>query len=88
MKTIFKYPLKVTDVQTVEMHRNAQILTVQVQGETPCIWALVDTEEQMWRYEFKTYDTGGFMGASHGSYVGTYQLAEGRLVYHIFKTNE
>ena len=42
MKTIWKYPLRIRDWVRLEMPRGAEILCVQVQGLTPCLWALVD----------------------------------------------
>lgn len=44
MNTIWKYPLYVQDVQTVEMPDEADILTVQVQGDVPCLWAMVNPD--------------------------------------------
>lgn len=41
-KKIFKYQLETTDIQQVEMQQGAEILCIQTQNETPCIWALVE----------------------------------------------
>lgn len=82
---IFKYPLQVKDIQMVEMPRGAAVLTVQAQGETPCIWAKVDPAAPPIKRCFVTYGTGH--DADDGAavhYVGTYQLRGGALVFHVF----
>lgn len=43
-KTIYKYPLDVTDVQEIKLPVGAEILTVQAQNGTLCLWALVDPQ--------------------------------------------
>ncbi len=40
-KKIFKYPMKTIDFQVIQIPQNAEILTIQAQHETPCIWAIV-----------------------------------------------
>ena len=37
MKTIYKYQLDVTDVQTLHIPKNSKILNIQTQKNTPCI---------------------------------------------------
>ena len=40
MHVIWKYPITNT-VQDIEMPRDAKILSVQYQGDTLCLWAMV-----------------------------------------------
>lgn len=85
MKTLYKYPLEVTDEQTIELPKGAEILCVQVQKEAPCIWAKVDpTPSIIEQVAIKTYGTGELFPDGE-EYIGTYQLYEGDLVYHVFK---
>lgn len=42
--TIWKFPLKITDYQLVVMPECAQILSVQMQYGTLCLWALVNQD--------------------------------------------
>lgn len=42
MKRIFKYQLEITDRQTILLPHDAEILSVQVQNQKPCLWAKVD----------------------------------------------
>lgn len=88
MQTIYKYPLKVADRQTISLLKNSQILTIQNQKGIPCLWALVDPDE----LEFEerviyTYGTGHKIEISEDeiNYIGTYQLAGGDLVFHVFE---
>ena len=45
MRTIFKYRLKLVGSQTIEVPRDAEFLSVQLQNEKICVWALIDTEK-------------------------------------------
>jgi hypothetical protein len=85
VEKIFKYPLKVEDIQMVEMPEGAAVLTIQTQGEIPCLWAKVDPSAPIIKRCFITYGTGHPVNdgpADH--YVGTYQLRGGKLVFHVF----
>lgn len=73
MRAIYKYELKITDVQEIWMLRGAEPLHVGMQGETLCLWARVnprhgpdDTEARRFRVA----------GTGHGlddglAYIGT-----------------
>ena len=84
MEKIFKYPLKVDDIQMVEMPKGAVVLTVQTQREIPCLWAKVDPSAPAIKRCFITYGTGHPADDGQAQhYVGTYQLSIG-LVFHVF----
>lgn len=87
MKTIWKYELNICDRQTIEVPASARMLTLQTQGDSPRIWALVDTEEkESVRREFHTFLTGGILPESDNlEYIGTYQILGGSLIYHVFE---
>jgi hypothetical protein len=86
MKKIFKYVLKTTDVQSVEMPKGAEILSIQTQNDDPCIWALVDPEQEMEYRIFRIFGTGhDVMGDDTLNYIGTYQQYGGSLVFHCFE---
>ncbi len=85
--TIWKYPLLLADLQTVQMPAGAKPLCVQVQDSGPCLWALVNEhEETQVDFEVRTVGTGHPLttGEALAKYVGTYQLDGGRLVFHVF----
>lgn len=85
-KRIYKYPLPVVDDPDIAMPEGARMLTVQTHGGQPFIWALVDTDADMEPRGFRVLWTGHpFPDAERWPiYVGTFQLAGGGLVFHVF----
>jgi hypothetical protein len=86
MKTIWKFPLEVTDSQEVGVPAGAQILDVQVQGGQPCLWAIVHPGVQTVRRTVRIYGTGHQApdDLNRADYIGTFQLMGGGLVFHAF----
>jgi hypothetical protein len=88
MKTIYKYELKMKDFQHLLLPAEAEILTVQAQGNTPCIWAKVNTESPLEERCFEMFGTGinipSGMGVSR-KYINSFQLFGGSLVFHLFE---
>lgn len=89
MKTIHKYVLQISASQPVVMPRGAKILTVQSQGHTPCIWALVDPDEVAEMRIIEIYGTGDPIHALPNGkgrqYIGTFQIKNGESVFHAFE---
>ena len=87
MKTIHKYTLAVVDFQTLRLPRGAELLTAQAQGDHPQLWARVDLDEaELEAVELRTVGTGRpFPDSDDWGYVGTYQLQDGALVFHLFR---
>ena len=83
--TIWKYPLEVTDIQHVIVPRGARLLSVQIQGKTPCLWALVDPEATKHSRAIITLGTGNPAPNVLGAFLGTYQMHGGALVFHVFE---
>ena len=87
MDSIYKYELEVDDEQLLTLPANAAILTVQVVGNVPYLYAVVDldTEETEERH-ILTFGTGHQIEDDlKAHYVGSYQLLDGKLVYHVFE---
>lgn len=85
-EAIWKFPLLVTDKQLVEIPLEAKLLYVDVQYETPSLWALVNTGAKKRAREIYTVGTGhdcGFI-PDNAKYVGTYMLVGGSFVGHVF----
>ena len=83
MKTIFKYPLSVTDTQVLKMPKNADVFSAQFQGNQLCVWGLVDTEAELEDREFRIFGTGHpFEVSGKFRFVDTAQ--QGPLVWHVF----
>jgi len=85
---VYKYPLEVVNAQIIMLPVGAEVLCVQVQHERPCIWACVEGSPAtpLEARTFFTHGTGHPMNAAAGGYVGTYQLEEGALVFHVFES--
>ena len=85
MKTIWKFPLKMTDRQTVEIPLPAEPLTVQLQGsphETACLWAEVDPEGEKVCIDIAMIGTGHPLPDGM-RYISTIQY--GALVFHFYE---
>lgn len=85
MKTIFKYPLVVTDEQKILMPVGAEILCVQMQRDIPCLWAEVNVEETRREYREIFIHGTGHKYNQHKRYIGTFQKFDGALVFHVFE---
>ena len=87
-QTIWKYKLEVTDGQNIIMPKGAEILTVQMQDENPCLWALVDPTADTEIRFIEIFGTGNpilsDMGVSR-EYISTFQMLGGKLVFHAFE---
>ena len=83
---IFKYPLAITDSQTLMLPRFAEVLTAQVQGGALCMWAVVDASESVHHERVvRIIGTGNPISPpldnDADEYVATVQ---GALVWHVF----
>lgn len=93
---IWKYALEVEDRQKILMPKNARILCVQTQAitmlgtktESPCLWAMVDPEEDRRELrEILIAGTGHTRDdlSEFTTYLGTFQLLGGSFVGHVFE---
>jgi hypothetical protein len=91
MQTIWKYELKVTDEQTVDMPSGAMILSVAAVelgwdsgaiGAVLTVWARVDSEQPMEARTFFVVGTGNQMPKKGTVYLGTVQMPP--FVWHVF----
>lgn len=87
MKKIFKYSIAVTDQQEVSLDHNAKILTVQMQNETLCLWAIVDElSEKKRKRIIRIVGTGHPFEDEHlCKYITTFQMENGKLIFHVFE---
>lgn len=86
MKTIYKYPFKISAVVEIDLPFGSRVLTIQPQGNEVFLWALVDSEEkQMLKSRFCVYGTGqpAFELISYLRYFTTIQV--NGFVWHIFQ---
>ena len=84
--TIWKYELELTAVQMIAMPRNAWLLTVQIQRGKPCLWVLIDeNDDRKEQRLIRTLGTGHLIpDDAPGDYISTYQIVGGDLVFHVF----
>ena len=85
-KSIWKFPLVVTDEQIVPLPIGAEVLSVQVQNGVPCLWAKVDTDAVKEGRVVQIFGTG-HDASDAGDYISTFQLHDGELVFHAFMKN-
>lgn len=85
MATIYKWTLTPGSTE-LAMPAGAQVLTVQMQGGQPQLWAKVDPKQpKEWR-TFAVYGTGHPMPDDPRLvYVATFQMDDGALVWHVFE---
>jgi len=83
--TIWKFDVPVQDELTVPMPDGAKVLTVQMQGGQPCVWALVDPDRPVRGRQFAWRGTGHETDSlAPLMYVGTVQMMNGSLIFHLF----
>lgn len=88
MQRIFKYPVLSTDIQTLNLPLGARILSVQAQKDNVFLWALVDdAETRLSSHTIHVVGTGNPppFGIHKMTHLGTVQLYEGALVFHVFQ---
>lgn len=86
MRTIFKYPLEIPWT-TLMLPVGAVVLTVQLQGDVPTLWAVVDDDKPKAPRRFATLGTGHafpWKSATQYTYLGTVQTRY-RIVLHVFE---
>ena len=93
-KTIWKFSTlpnnRFEEKFTLNMPKGAEILTVQTdqKDNIPCIWALVNPENETEERYFELFGTGHDVHFGMGvdrKYIGTYQYQKGEFVGHIFE---
>lgn len=88
MKTIWKYEISLPRMSgNINMPRGAQVLTIQMQGKIPCIWALVDSENGLEERWFEIYGTGHEIlhPRDRLKYINTFQVRGGEFIFHLFE---
>ena len=80
MRTIWKFPIPLDATIEIKMPIGATLLTVQMQGSRPMLWAIVDPASDMVTRILRIAGTG--TGEPEGRYVGTWQ--HHGYVWHLF----
>lgn len=85
-KTIWKYSLQLTDLQSLSLPQGAEILTVQAQGGGLYLWAIVDPARETEERVIGIIGTGNPVitgGDIDRRYIATVQ--RGSFVWHVFE---
>lgn len=88
MTTIWKFLLRLEDSQRIEMPSGAEILTVQLQDQQPCLWAVVDVFDGSLT-EMRTIEIHGTGNPIENGtiiprrYIATFQQPP--FVWHVFE---
>jgi DNA-directed RNA polymerase subunit RPC12/RpoP len=88
VRKIYKYPLPLNDEIAISMPEGSEILTVQIQGMLPYIWAIVDTDAPKTTRYLCIRGTGHIFKGNEGKYIGTFQYNDGTLVFHVFEERQ
>jgi hypothetical protein len=89
-RQVWKFPVPMgglEDVFTIDVPHGAEPLTVQLQGGDPQLWALVDPSQPRETRTFRIAGTGHSITEriAGAGYIGTFQVLNGRLVFHVFE---
>lgn len=90
-QVIYKYEVSIADTSSIEMPKGAQLLSVQVQGDWPQPWALVDPSRPKVRRKLTLLGTGHPLpvpGEPVMHYIGTVQMNGGAFVFHLSDNGE
>ena len=90
IKTIWKFALESASYNDVTMPTDSEILCLQLQNNTPCLWALVDPDLERPRITRRFVITGTghdlAIKLSKRDYIGTFQIPG--LVFHVFEVQQ
>lgn len=79
---IWKFPLKVYDEFEIEAPDPIFPLSIQVQGEAICLWAIVNPDAPKVKKKIFCFGTGHTLSIKNKTHIGTVQ--QGRMVWHFF----
>jgi hypothetical protein len=83
MKTVWKFPIKIEDVQSIEMPHGAMILHAGLDPTgQPCVWAGVRSEIKTSKQTVYVTGTGHPIPEGPTAYVGSFN--QGTFVWHVW----
>ena len=83
--TVYKYPIPIEDEFNLELPIGAKILKIELQGNHPNIWALVNSENENQKRSFRFAGTGHSLPEKELNYIGSVHMNSGQLVFHLFE---
>jgi len=87
MRRVYKYPIPEQNYFSLDLPRGAKILTVQVGGGKPQLWALVNEHTCTTKRNFRLAETGELIqeNTEELNYIDTFQQNGGNYVCHLFE---
>lgn len=85
-KVIWKSELGLTGNAVIQMPVGAELLDVQTQSGMPCLWFKCEPNLDKESRAFSYYGTGHNLPDNEGEYVGTFQMANGEMIFHLHET--
>lgn len=82
--TIWKFPID-AGCNSIQAPRGAKLLTVQMQHGSPTVWAEVDPTAPIEPVLIEVFGTGHVIEEGERTYVGTFQMQGGALVFHLYQ---
>ena len=87
MYKVFKYPLKITEQQFIELPQDAEPLKIMVQRGIPCLWVRLLEGSDTIPWEIFTVGTGHPAPSEKAAlYLDSYMIEGDSLVFHVFTT--
>lgn len=86
---IFKYQIPPTTSILLHLPKNAEILFVETQQDSMCIWCLVNENARLEPRCFHLYGTGEPIQHTPSRkeiYIGTFKLKNDALILHLFES--
>lgn len=90
MRTIWKFDVEMHDSFSIHLLPDAEVLSVQMQHGTPKLWVLTEPhailpDAPTVLRKFFLHGTGHQVHPDAGRFIGTFQMAAGALVFHLFE---
>jgi hypothetical protein len=89
MTTIHKFETIFEDRFKVSMPKDARILNIDLdRNNVPCIWAMVNTDNDLETRYFELFGTGHEIHVDMGTereYIGSYRYQNGEFIGHLFE---
>lgn len=82
MKTIYKFTLRISDEQILEIPNDGEILSVQMQNGEPQIWVMVESDDYITQRHFRIFGTGHEVSGNL-KFIGTVHIET--FVWHLFE---
>jgi len=88
MLTIYKYEIEIEDYFEIRLPEDYKILSIQTQRDKICLWVLVNPNNKTILCKFRLARTGYPINDDIDYFIGTFQLYDGDIVFHLFKLKD